>query len=154
MTTQAPELAFNPQTSTSVPEISGEQATQSTASSPETATTENSSTSNSQVADASSKLQAMDERSIEPRSPRRRVLTRIMKKAEWSHLLAELSKVFIRYFLDLALKDMMGKSSGDRASTDAVPTSATTGRKKLETHVSEFGDIFKEFVKTAIANMR
>lgn len=86
--------------------------------------------------------QAVD-KTIEPRQ-RRRIFNRILKKAEWNHLFVELSKVFLRYFLDLALKDIIGKQSG---STDT-----TTSRKKLDAQ-SELADLLKDFVKTAISNI-
>lgn len=87
------------------------------------------------------------DKSIEPRQ-RRRMFNRILKKAEWNHLFVELSKVFLRYFLDLALKDIINKQGGERASGD----SSTSGRKKLDAQ-SELADVFKEFVKAAISNM-
>lgn len=90
----------------------------------------------------SSHQQVVD-KTIEPRQ-RRRIFNRILKKAEWNHLFVELSKVFLRYFLDLALKDIIGKQSG---STDT-----TTSRKKLDAQ-SELTDLLKDFVKTAISNI-
>lgn len=83
------------------------------------------------------------DKTIEPRQ-KRRIFNRILKKAEWNHLFVELSKVFLRYFLDLALKDIIGKQSG---STDT-----TTSRKKLDAQ-SELTDLLKDFVKTAISNI-
>ncbi|KAG9509342.1 hypothetical protein GZH46_02144, partial [Fragariocoptes setiger] len=41
---------------------------------------------------------------------RHRIFNRILKKADWNALFVELSKVFLRYFLDLVLNDMLGKS--------------------------------------------
>lgn len=86
------------------------------------------------------------DKTIEPRQ-RRRLFNRILKKAEWNHLFVELSKVFLRYFLDLALKDIIGKQSGSVASE-----STTTSRKKLDAQ-SELTDLLKDFVKTAISNI-
>lgn len=86
-------------------------------------------------------LQVVD-KAIEPRQ-KRRIFNRILKKAEWNHLFVELSKVFLRYFLDLALKDIIGKQSGG---------DTTTSRKKLDAQ-SELTDLLKDFVKTAISNI-
>lgn len=82
------------------------------------------------------------DKTIEPRQ-KRRIFNRILKKAEWNHLFVELSKVFLRYFLDLALKDIIGKQSGG---------DSTTSRKKLDAQ-SELTDLLKDFVKTAISNI-
>lgn len=100
-------------------------------------------TSNSGSANQDSTSQQAVDKTIEPRQ-RRRIFNRILKKAEWNHLFVELSKVFLRYFLDLALKDIIGKQSG---STDS-----TTSRKKLDAQ-SELTDLLKDFVKTAISNI-
>lgn len=94
------------------------------------------------------------EKGVEPRQ-RRRMFNRILKKAEWNHLFVELSKVFLRYFLDLALKDIIGKQSGGASlSSDSgsSSSSSTSGRKKLDAQ-SELTDLLKDFVKTAISNM-
>jgi hypothetical protein len=97
-------------------------------------------------ADENSERTQLTKTPIEPRQ-RRRIFNRILKKAEWNHLFLELSKVFLRYFLDLALKDIIGKQSGSGAAD-----SSTTGRKKLDAQ-SELTDMLKEFVKTAISNI-
>lgn len=85
--------------------------------------------------------QVAADKQIEPRQ-RRRIFNRILKKAEWNHLFVELSKVFVRYFLDLALKDIIGKQGGD----------ATTSRKKLDAQ-TEITDLLRDVVKNAISNM-
>lgn len=88
----------------------------------------------------------------EPRH-RRRLFNRILKKAEWNTLFMELSKVFLRYFLDLALKDIIGKQSGAGVGGASSPAdSSTTSRKKLDAQ-SELADLLKDFVKTAISNI-
>lgn len=91
--------------------------------------------------------------SIEPRQ-KRRMWNRILKKAEWNYLFVELSKVFLRYFLDLALKDIVGKQGGSSAlsSSGSSGSDGTTSRKKLDAQ-SEIADVLKEFVKTAISNL-
>lgn len=86
------------------------------------------------------------DKTIEPRQ-RRRLFNRILKKAEWNHLFVELSKVFLRYFLDLALKDIIGKQSGN------LKDDGTTSRKKLDPQ-SELADLLKDLVKTAISNIQ
>lgn len=88
---------------------------------------------------------------IEPRQ-RRRLFNRILKKAEWNHLFVELSKVLLRYFLDLALKDIIGKQSGAGSSAGSSSGTETTPRKKLDAQ-SELADLLKEFVKNAISNI-
>lgn len=116
--------------------------------------TSNSSGDNSQHAQSSAP--AVPIKSIEPRS-RRRMFNRILKKAEWNHLFVELSKVFLKYFLDLALKDLIGKQSGERAA--GIVSSAisevvdnSTG-KKSGVAQSDIADLLKDFVKAALANM-
>lgn len=94
-------------------------------------------------------LQPVDK--IEPRQ-RRRLFNRILKKAEWNHLFVELSKVFLRYFLDLALKDIIGKQSGSSVGGSGSSSAETTSRKKLDAQ-SELADLLKEFVKNAISNI-
>lgn len=84
-----------------------------------------------------------NDKSIEPRQ-RRRIFNRILKKAEWNHLFMEVTKVCVRYFVDLGLKELIGKQSG---------SDATTSRKKLDAQ-SEFADFAKEFLKVAILNIR
>lgn len=94
------------------------------------------------------------DKTIEPRQ-RRRIFNRILKKAEWNHLFVEVSKVFLRHFLDLALKDIIGKQSGASAvslSSGSSGSESTSSRKKLEAQ-SELAELFKDFVKTAISNI-
>jgi len=91
-------------------------------------------------------MQAVD-KNIEPRQ-RRRLFNRILKKAEWNHLFFELSKVFLRYFLDLALKDIIGKQSGGTSSSSG----SESGRKKLDAQ-SELADLLRDSIKTAISNI-
>lgn len=91
------------------------------------------------------------DRSVEPRQ-KRRLFNRILKKAEWNHLFLEVSKVFLRYFLDLALKDIIGKQSGGSSGTSSSSDSSSS-RKKLDGAQSELADLFKDFVKTAISNI-
>lgn len=92
------------------------------------------------------------DKTIEPRQ-RRRIFNRILKKAEWNHLFVEVSKVFLRYFLDLALKDIIGKQSGGSSSSlSGSASDSTTSRKKLDAQ-SEIAELFKDFVKTAISNL-
>ena len=101
---------------------------------------------------SSQKKSSLDvvERSIEPRQ-NRRVLSRILQKAEWNNLFVKLSKVLLKHLLEMALKDIVGKQSGDAAS-DSGATDSTTGRKKFDTQ-SEVADLFKDFVKTAVSNL-
>lgn len=94
-------------------------------------------------------LQQVDK--IEARQ-KRRMFNRILKKAEWNHLFVELSKVFLRYFLDLALKDIIGKQSGVGSGASSSTSDATSGRKKLDAQ-SELADLLRDFVKTAISNI-
>lgn len=95
--------------------------------------------------DNNNQNQVQLDKGVEPRQ-RRRLFNRILKKAEWNHLFVELSKVFLRHLLDIALKDIIGKQSGSTGD------SATTGRKKLDAQ-SEFADMLKDFIKTAITNI-
>ena len=90
------------------------------------------------------------DRSIEPRQ-RRRLFARILKKAEWNHIFVEVSKVFLQHFLEMALKDIIGKQSG-ASSTAAAGTDSTSGRKKLDVQ-SELADLLRDIIKNAISNI-
>jgi len=103
--------------------------------------------SNSGSQDDSPAESSTVEKNVEPRQ-RRRIFNRILKKAEWNHLFVELSKVFLRYFLDLALKDIIGKQGGGGSGSGDT----TTSRKKLDAQ-SELTDLLKDFVKNAISNI-
>lgn len=80
---------------------------------------------------------------IQPRRGRK-LFTRIMKKTEWNHLLVELSKVFLRYFLDLAVKDLLNRP---KAGDDS-----TTSRKKQDTQ-TEVVNLLKDVVKATLENI-
>lgn len=98
--------------------------------------------SSSGASDSDAQTSQPTEKVVESRQ-KKRIFNRILKKAEWNHLFMEISKVLVRYFLDLALKDIIGKQSG---------SDGTTSRKKLDAQ-SELADMFKEFVKNAISNI-
>lgn len=103
---------------------------------------EQAASTDSSTTENQNKQPEQERQQVEPRT-KHRMLRRILKKAEWNQLLVEISKVLVRYFLDLALKDIIGKQSGDNG---------TTSRKKLDAQ-SEVAELLREFVKSAIANI-